>query len=336
MTCPTLLRRIALVTAALLLGACAARLNGLVMAPNCAPTGDHGALTATFYGVSTISISDGATKLMADGFLSRPSLAQLVFTEIRPDHSRIRQAIGDAPRFDAVIVGHSHFDHALDSATVAAMSCARIVGSRSTANIALGEGFPRERIDVFPDVAPPQFGHFTLRAIPTRHGVPLLAEGEIHAPLAPPSHAVQYRHGGSSAFLIEHGVAGEATPYRVLIISSANFPEVGFGDVEADVVFLGVGIAGRREEFLRAYWEQAVRRTRARSVVAVHWDDFTAPLSEGLRPIPWPVDDFASTKRVLCALARGDNVELIFPAALQVITLQDGLQEEMDEAVHAC
>ena len=44
-----------------------------------------GPLTARFFGVSTILLSDGNTAIMTDGFFSRPGAGKLLFGKIAPD-----------------------------------------------------------------------------------------------------------------------------------------------------------------------------------------------------------------------------------------------------------
>jgi len=75
----------------------------------------------TFLGVSTLLFDDGTTKLMTDGFLSRPPQLRALFGRLKPDAKRIDAALERAKiaALDAIFVAHSHYDHALDSAVVA-------------------------------------------------------------------------------------------------------------------------------------------------------------------------------------------------------------------------
>ena len=68
-----------------------------------------------FFGVSTIALFDGETTLLTDGFFSRPSAQQVLAGRVSPNHAAIDEAlqkagIGEAA---AVLVAHSHYDHAL-------------------------------------------------------------------------------------------------------------------------------------------------------------------------------------------------------------------------------
>ncbi|WP_237737190.1 MBL fold metallo-hydrolase [Rhodococcus sp. 21391] len=72
---------------------------------------------ATFLGVSTILLSDGETSLMTDGFFSRPPLLRSVLRPLRPDGAAVDRALTRTrtDRLAAVLVAHSHYDHAMDS-----------------------------------------------------------------------------------------------------------------------------------------------------------------------------------------------------------------------------
>jgi hypothetical protein len=51
---------------------------------------------------------------------------------------------------------------------------------------------------------------------------------------------------------------------------------------QADLAFLGVALIDDLDVYLR----ETVDRVGARTVVPTHWDDFTRPLAESLRPFP--------------------------------------------------
>ena len=97
-------------------------------------------LTATFFGTTTILISDGETSVMTDGFFSRPRLRTLLFGKIMPDKKLIADVLEEAQvtNLTAVIPVHSHHDHAMDAPQVAIETGALLVGSESTANIGRG------------------------------------------------------------------------------------------------------------------------------------------------------------------------------------------------------
>jgi L-ascorbate metabolism protein UlaG (beta-lactamase superfamily) len=310
----------------LLNGACASAPAVSGALTDCAPReGGSAPLTATYFGVSTIGFSDGRNAIMTDGFFSRPGFWRVLASRVAPDPVRIDAALerGGIDRLDAVFVAHSHYDHVLDAPVVAARTCARIVGSASTANVARGQHLPEERIDIIADGQERDFGAFQIRAIRTPHSEPQALMGEISEPLPVPARATRFTEGGSYSFLIRHRAdPAPANPDRadpdrsILVIPSANFTGEAFRGVRADIVFMGVGGAGRNPAFLRRYWDVAVQGTCARIVIPIHWDNFTHPLDEGLAPMRL-VDNFARTRRTLNELAARDGVTLIIPEAYQ-------------------
>jgi L-ascorbate metabolism protein UlaG (beta-lactamase superfamily) len=282
-----------------------------------APTKPSG-LTARFLGTATLVFDDGSTALMTDGFFSRPSLWRVAFGHLEPNEPRINQALTRAQvnQLAALFVAHSHYDHAMDSATVARKSGAIVIGSESTANIARGEGLPDERIRVVKDGDPLTFGRFRVTAFETPHSPKPLYLGEIEKPLHLPARASDYREGGNYSFLIEHdGV-------RILVVASANYVPGRLKNVRADVVFLGIGTLGKQsDEFAESYWREVVLSTGAKRVIPIHWDDFMLPLDEPLQPLPRGFDNFGRGMELLTKLAKQDGVEVRLPKAFDVIVL---------------
>lgn len=80
------------------------------------------ALALTWLGVSTLLVDDGTCALLTDGFFSRPSLLDVGLRRLTPSASRIDYCLNRAKinRLAAVLPVHTHYDHAMDSALVAA------------------------------------------------------------------------------------------------------------------------------------------------------------------------------------------------------------------------
>lgn len=250
------------------------------------PLAGEGGFHARFMGVSTVLFRVGDDAILVDGYFSRPGLWR-VLGKIAPDRARIDYALGRAriTGLHAVLAAQSHVDHAFDAAAVVE-GCpgARLVGSESTANIGRGAGLTLDRIHVFRDRERLLFGdgRIAVTVFRSPHGEPFLARGDITAPLRPPAYAWDYREGGSFSFLVEQGGR------RILVHPGANFEPGMYEGVRADAVLLGIaGLGGRgrrKADFAGRYWDEVVKKTHARLVVPIHWDDFFSPLDRPLRP----------------------------------------------------
>jgi L-ascorbate metabolism protein UlaG (beta-lactamase superfamily) len=266
----------------------------------------QGELRVRFMGVSTLLFDDGDKAILVDGFFSRPKLDKLVPKPLESNRERIDQALtlAEISRLDAVIVAHSHYDHAMDSAAIADRFGARLIGSPSTANIGLGAGLTEKDIRRVKGGDSFALGRFRITVIESRHGSPNVAPGDILAPLNPRSHAYAYKEGGSLSFLVEH------QGLRMLIHATAGFRPNDMKDVkDVDVVFLGLGGLGlHRQAFIDAYWQELVGRTGAKVVIPIHWDNFLRSLKRPLQPMP----DFArSMQAVICRAGKERAVRLM-------------------------
>lgn len=267
-------------------------------------------LTVTWAGVSTLLIDDGQSALMTDGFFTRPSLLTVAARTLKPSLPRIRDGLArmGVKHLDAVTPVHTHYDHAMDSAVVAELTGARLVGGTSAAH--LGHGHGLDRIEVVTPGTPTAAGNFDLTLIEGDHCPPDRFPGTITAPVTVPARVSAYRCGEAWSTLVRHRPSG----IGILIVGSAGFRPDALSGHRADVAYLGVGQLGLQpERYLVEYWTQTVRTVGARRVVLIHWDDFFRPLHKPLRALPFAADDLDRSMRVLTGLAAEDGVGLHLP-----------------------
>lgn len=279
-------------------------------------------LRVTFLGVSTLLFDDGDTAILTDGFFTRPRRVDTLFRKITPNIDLIKEYLKrlGIERLAAVVVLHSHHDHALDAPEVAARTGADLIGSVSTAKIAQGYinggcTLDKNKIKLINDKAFPPYGRFTLTLLKSAHSEitllthfrihKVLLDAEIEKPVCPPAWWTDFKEGGSYSLLIEHD--GK----RMLVQGSAGLPENALEGKQASVVFLGVGTLGKFDDAYREkYWRQVVETVGASRVIPIHWDDFFRPLSEPLDPSSGLVDDFDKTMTFLVARG-GEKIRLL-------------------------
>lgn len=265
--------------------------------------GSQEPLTVSWFGVSAVLVRDQRSAIFIDPFFSRPGGAWHLLTNpaLVPDEAAIRRGLQQAgvERLDAVLVSHSHYDHAMDAGLVARLTGARLIGSSSTLNIGRGAGLGEDRLLLAEPGRVLRVADFKLLFLDSAHagatgGRPL---GEIARPLIPPARIGDYRQGGTYSILLQHPAG------RLLHHGSAGFRPGMLSGHEADTVLLGVALI----DDLDAYLAEVVRATGARRVFPLHWDDFTRPLQAPLSPMPLVV--------------RLDRLFRDFPADLELLTL---------------
>lgn len=250
------------------------------------PPARAGALTLTWFGVTGVLLSDGEHAVMIDPFFTRPEgLVNLAANRsIAPDEALIARELQAAgvSRLDAVLVSHSHYDHAMDAGVVARLTGAPLLGSPSTLNIGRGAGLPEAQLQAIRAGEPLRYGDFELVFIESRHagatgGRPT---GDIELPLQTPAHYMDYRQGGTWSVLIRH-------PQGTLLHhGSPGYIAGARAGYRADVVLMGVALI----DDLDAYVAEVVDSVGARRVMPLHWDDFTRPLDQPLQPMPLVVN----------------------------------------------
>ncbi len=254
-------------------------------------------VTVTWFGVSTLLFDDGNTQILIDGFISRPTLSDILLQRpVDSDAAMINYALNEyrLGRLAAIIPVHSHFDHAMDIGAIANRSSASILGSESTAQIARGAGVPEDQIVVVSSGAEYSFGDFSVKLIESVHGpigwrgqIPVA--GSIDEPLVPPAPVMAWRAGRSYSIVISHPLG------TTIVQGSAGFIEGALDEVHADVVMLGVALLeslGR--DYAQGYWQALVTATGAKFVFPIHFDDYTRPYGE-IQLMPKVLDNFAIT-----------------------------------------
>jgi L-ascorbate metabolism protein UlaG (beta-lactamase superfamily) len=245
------------------------------------PTSDQ--VTVTWLGVTTLLFDDGETQLLIDGFISRPSLGDILLRRpVTNDVPTINYAMNEyrMRRLAAIIPVHSHFDHAMDVGAIANRSSASVLGSDSTHAIATGAGVPEDQLTSVDSGQRYEFGGFGVTLLPSNHApvgwsgsVPYA--GTIDAPLTMPQAVSSMREGASYTIVIDHAQG------TAIVQGSAGFPDGALADISADVVFLSVGgLETLGREYVEQYWQAMVTATGARTVYPIHFDDFTRPFGD--------------------------------------------------------
>ena len=294
-----------------------------VMTPDAQVPPPGEAVRVRYFSISTLLITDGETALMTDGYFTRFTnpLDPFLNPLITPDRAAIRAGLERAgiDSLAAVLVGHSHFDHAMDAPIVAARTGAVLVGSASTANVGRGLDLPEAQIRVAEPGVAMRFGRFEVTFIRSAH-VPLPfglgAFGEtIDAPLVPPARLWDYKEGGTYAILIEHPAG------RLLIHGSAGFVPDMYRDIRADVVLLSTGGLGfRSDAYQRDYVDAVVTATQARLVLPIHFEDLYAGYGPPRLP-PRLTGSFARTMALLDARVDAATAVRLLPYEQPVTVL---------------
>jgi L-ascorbate metabolism protein UlaG (beta-lactamase superfamily) len=170
-----------------------------------------GTLMATWLGTAGLLLDDGTTQLLIDPFVTCPSLPWVAANRpIQPDASAVARWVErlGATRVAAVLVTHSHYDHAMDAPSFARLCDAPLCGSSSTAMIGRGGGLPEAQLV---QVEPGQVlihGDFEVHFRPSVHGPSPLGDpphaGHITSPLVPPAHHAAWRHGDTWVLWVRH------------------------------------------------------------------------------------------------------------------------------------
>jgi L-ascorbate metabolism protein UlaG (beta-lactamase superfamily) len=224
-------------------------------------------------GVAGYRLSYERKTVYVDPYLSRVPLGSLL---------RGRAALANAALYDrwlrsegevvGVLVGHTHFDHAVDVPAICARHGCPAYGSTSLLQLMRIHGQGDQAVPVSAH-QPIELGPFTVTFVPSLHSKLLLgyrvpSDGELTCEHLDALSPGAYRCGQVWGIHIE--VAGVSFYHQ----GSANLIDEEIRHRGVDV-FLA-GIAGRR--FTHDYWRRILGALQPRVVVASHYDNFFRPL----------------------------------------------------------
>jgi L-ascorbate metabolism protein UlaG (beta-lactamase superfamily) len=230
-------------------------------------------LELQWLGVSGYRMTYEGHTLVIDPYLSRVSLSDVIRRRPAiPDPALVDRYLGEGPNVVGVLVGHTHFDHAVDAPTVARRFGCPAYGSASLVQLMRLHGLEQNAVEVVPRRAY-EIGPFTVAFYPSLHSKLLLGlavpmDGELTCDHLDALYPGAYRCGQVWGIRIE--VAGTSFYHQ----GSANVidDEVPRGGVD----FFLAGVAGRG--FTTDYWRRILTQLEPRTIVPTHYDDFFRPL----------------------------------------------------------
>jgi len=227
-------------------------------------------LEVRWLGVAGFALSYRGTTVLIDPFVSRVPMADMMKRRaLVPSRALIDAWV---PRADAVLVGHTHFDHALDTPEIARRDGATVYGSSSAEQLMRVYGLADQAVTVEAHRTY-EIGPFEVSFVPSVHSKLVLGRkvnqgGELTCEHVGDLTPKAYNCGQVWGI---HIAVGGATLYHQ---GSADLIDDELSHRQVDVMLCGV--AGR--SFTPRYVERILPRLEPRTVVVTHHDDFFVPL----------------------------------------------------------
>ena len=230
-------------------------------------------LTVSWLGVSGYRLTFNGVSLFIDPYVSRVPLRSLLLRRTAmPDEALIDRYASAPGDVAGVLVGHTHFDHAVDAPAIARRYRAKAYGSASLGHLMRLHGLGDLAVEVVPH-KPYELGPFVVRFVPSRHSKLLFGrkvpmDGELTCDhldgLAPGA----YKCGAV------YGIRIEVADISLYHQGSADLDDSDLPDEPVEIFLAGV--AGR--SFTPRYWERILPCLDPRVIVPTHYDNFFSPL----------------------------------------------------------
>ncbi|HVY96253.1 MAG TPA: MBL fold metallo-hydrolase [Solirubrobacterales bacterium] len=234
-------------------------------------------LEIEWLGVSGYRLTHEGHTLFVDPYLSRVPFRDLVLRRrALPDPAALERFVTAPGETVGVLVGHTHFDHAVDAPAIARRLGCKAYGSASLVNLMALHGMAERAVEVEAHRVY-ELGPFEVSFTPSVHSKLLLGlavpyDGELTCEHLDSLSPAAYRCG--QVWGITIAVAG----VRFYHQGSANLLDDEVR--ERGVDFFLAGVAGR--SFTEDYWQRILTRLEPRAVVPTHYDNFFRPLGDDL------------------------------------------------------
>jgi L-ascorbate metabolism protein UlaG (beta-lactamase superfamily) len=237
-------------------------------------------LEVEWLGVSGYRISAEGKTLFVDPYLSRVPFADLLRRRTAlPDPAMLDRFVHAPGDVVGVLVGHTHFDHAVDAPAIARRFGCKAYGSDSLLTLMGLHGLAEQTVEVEP-YRTYELGPFEVSFTPSVHSKLLLGlavpyDGDLTCEHLDGLTPGAYRCGQVWGISIK--VAGVSFYHQ----GSANLIDEAVRERDVDVFLAGV--AGRN--FTDDYWQRIIPRLDPKVVVPTHYDNFFRPLGQRLELI---------------------------------------------------
>jgi L-ascorbate metabolism protein UlaG (beta-lactamase superfamily) len=273
--------------------------------PNASAESPQEKVIMKWLGTAGWEIEMGKTIILIDPFLTRKDRS--MGGEWKTDEDAVLKVIRGA---DYIFAGHSHHDHIGDVPFIAKRFGSKIIGSRTTTNLALTAGVDKSQLVTISGGEKLDFKEFSVQVIESRHGwhrgKPVRKENqEISSPWRGPIRGSDFVDGGSYLYYFTFG------KHRVLHQSTGNVIEKKLTGVRPDFVLMNSGHRGYD-------LSRALKILNPKVIIVHHFDDWTAPLSEGISEV-----NMKRAQRFARDVGAVDSqIKVIIPQFLKSYTLE--------------
>jgi L-ascorbate metabolism protein UlaG (beta-lactamase superfamily) len=236
-------------------------------------------LSLRWLGTAGFELAYEGFHLLIDPYVTRVGLGDLIRRRtVAPDAALVATQV---PRADAILVGHTHFDHVLDVPEIVRQHACKAYGSASVERLLGLYGLADHAVTVEPHRTY-ELGPFEVRFVPSLHSK--LALGRF-VPQSGPLTCDHVERLCPQAYKCDQvwglhlTVAGTSLYHQ----GSADLIDDELQRVDADVFLCG--IAGR--QFSPRYVERVTRLLDPKVVIPCHYDDFFRRLDQ---PMGFTVD----------------------------------------------
>jgi L-ascorbate metabolism protein UlaG (beta-lactamase superfamily) len=244
-----------------------------------------GPLQITWFGTTCINISDGKDALFFDPFINHPSVWEIIsLQEYSPSQKYLQKWLSkiDIKEIKGIFLSHTHYDHALDLVGLAKLAPqAKVYASSSAQKILNGANINSSRFQEAKWNQVINVGDFKVTILPAIHAPHLfsftIGSGPIEKDIGPSAAIFKYKMGKLYNYLVEHPRGNILFHPSGHITLTAN----ELKKIKTPLVIQGIYSRKSDDDLINNIFKVV----GAKSIIAVHHDNFLSPLSTKVMPM---------------------------------------------------
>ena len=259
-------------------------------------------------GAAGLEFTHNGQTILIDPYHSRLGKLKVFFGRLTPNILAIESYLEKLPgELSAIIVGHTHFDHALDIPKFSRQFDGPLVGNSSLETLMAMHGMPGRVIVCEGSKRIELPGSAAVTMIPSVHGLVAFGRapypGEIDRTRRVPLRAREYRHG--VVFMPKVEMGGKVFMHA----GSAGLVESELDGHHCDVLFMCV--PGWKK--IPEYFTRLLEIVKPKIIVPFHFDDFSTPLPSNMKAPTLPFVDLTGLLKRIRQSAPDIEIRLAQP-----------------------
>ena len=297
---------------------------------------DGNNVNVTYLGAGGYLVRRGRDSLLISPFFSNPGIFRVGLASVKSKPAIIDAYLPPVKNVEAILIGHSHYDHLMDIPYIAKFHAPRatIYGNKTMIHLLAPYQGNFHKLETLnsraaePGGAQGEWvtiaeGRIRFMAVKSRHaphffGLSVLKKGKLQQDLTlRPYKAHHWVQGEIFTFIIDFmGEDGEHVDFRIHYQDAASSPPWGFPPGGIENIDLAILCAAAFHE-VNNYPDELLKKAKPKHIIVGHWENFFRSYKRPPRTVPF-TNTRKFIRRVVAAKPVDSDIHVPRPGSCMV------------------